>query len=745
MNHRESKSQVRKLQWRVELATTLLITLFVAYFYLFRDVSFADSVIGWFISNSLAWGVILFLFQRIRSIHFQLDQIITDTEKQAQRDATLAQLSGGFAVTLTEDEVCQELVDRLYKSGRYDHVVVLLLDPYSRNRVLRAEATKVNIPPKRVLAPGEGLSERAILDLKPNYTPDVSKTPRYTPGLGKGSEIDIPIIFDGEALGTLIVESNATNAYDDFDIEILTIIAEQASLALTNARLMIIEKARRQKAEVLQRAMSTLTSDLELEQVLKQILEQLKQVVTHDSACIFFWENDTIHAMAARGLPKPEEVIGVRYPADNPLFNLIIETRQPIILNDIRKDPRFLGWGGTQGMESWMGVPLIANDKIIGYLTLDSRQINTFESAQVEITQIFADHAAIAIENARLYQHAKESSSRQEVLHQVSQEMIRTGMNADQIYEAIHRAAAQLMPAESFVISILNEETAEIVAAYLWDKNERHEPQTLAPGRGLSWHVIETGDPVLAYDYYNQQELASVNAVHFGSDDHIRSVLAIPMRLGGKVIGMLSAQSYQAHYYTIEDQNILEMLAAYAAIAIDNAHLFSEVQRLAITDSLTGVYNRRHFFSVAQKEIMRARRYKHPISIMMLDLDYYKEINDTYGHVLGDLALKQIAEQCNQNIRKTDILARYGGDEFIILLPETDIIQCEEIAERLRKYMELNPITIDDTAFRITLSVGISGTSKKIPELNFLLKCADAALYQAKASGRNCVKFQTCK
>ena len=131
-------------------------------------------------------------------------------------------------------------------------------------------------------------------------------------------------------------------------------------------------------------------------------------------------------------------------------------------------------------------------------------------------------------------------------------------------------------------------------------------------------------------------------------------------------------------------------------------------------------------------------------SVMMLDLDYYKEINDAYGHGIGDQALKIIARCCRDNIRKTDVLARYGGDEFIILLPETNLEKSQEIAERLRHFLEIQPIVVGSETLHTTISIGISSTEHFIPELHVLLKCADTALYNAKVAGRNCVRIQAC-
>jgi diguanylate cyclase (GGDEF)-like protein len=367
-----------------------------------------------------------------------------------------------------------------------------------------------------------------------------------------------------------------------------------------------------------------------------------------------------------------------------------------------------------------------------------------YEETQADLALIFANQAAIAIENARLYRDVKNSADRQTVLYKASQEIILAGLDMEQVYVSIHNAVSQLMPADSFVISILDEAENEIEAAYLYDKGKRAEPRRLPVGKGLSGHVIDTGEPLLAFDYYKQEELKDVDVVHFGSKAHIRSLLAVPLRTGKKVMGMLSAQTYKAYDYTPQDQQLLEMLAAYAAIAINNARLFSEVQRLAITDSLTGAYNRRHFFYAVEKELTRSRRFQHPIAVMMIDLDYFKEINDKYGHDVGDQALLLITQRCQENIREIDILARYGGDEFIILLPETTPEQAIEIAERLRKNLQDNPFQIDAGIIFTSLSIGVSGSDDELPELKDLLKCADIALYEAKKAGRNCVRLHAC-
>ena len=355
---------------------------------------------------------------------------------------------------------------------------------------------------------------------------------------------------------------------------------------------------------------------------------------------------------------------------------------------------------------------------------------------------IFANQAAIAIQNARLFQSEKIAAEKLIILYEASQAIISASFDPERTYQTIHEAAAGLMPCEAFSITILDEKEDEIEAVYMIDREERTPPARFPNGQGLSSHIISTGDSLIVHDLQSSTKMENIPVKHFGSADHIRAFLAVPMKLGNKVIGMLAAQSYLPHKYSAEDQRFLEMLAAHAAIAIDNAKLFAQVQKLAITDSLTKVYNRRYFFDTARHEFVRSQRYQHPLTILMLDLDNYKAINDSLGHVAGDQILIQIAQFIQENIRQSDTLGRYGGDEFSILLPETDLKHATELAERLRLATEKTTFRYNDEEIKTTISIGISGTNENVTELNHLLLSADAALYEAKTCGRNCLRIE---
>lgn len=169
-------------------------------------------------------------------------------------------------------------------------------------------------------------------------------------------------------------------------------------------------------------------------------------------------------------------------------------------------------------------------------------------------------------------------------------------------------------------------------------------------------------------------------------------------------------------------------------------HLLAEVQTMATIDWLTSLYNRRHFFRLGDEEIARARRYEHSISVIMIDIDHFKLINDTYGHTVGDEVLCAIAKRILSGLRQSDIAGRYGGEEFAIVLPETDMVSaCNIVAERLRDMIASRPIESAEGPLSVTISVGVAGVDVKHDNLLDALTRADTGLYAAKRSGRNCV------
>jgi diguanylate cyclase (GGDEF)-like protein/PAS domain S-box-containing protein len=174
----------------------------------------------------------------------------------------------------------------------------------------------------------------------------------------------------------------------------------------------------------------------------------------------------------------------------------------------------------------------------------------------------------------------------------------------------------------------------------------------------------------------------------------------------------------------------------------DRKKVEMELERLARTDALTGVTNRRHFFELAESQFARAQRYNHSLAVMMLDVDHFKQVNDRHGHLAGDLTLQSVAKECQNHLRGTDIFARYGGEEFICLLPEQSEQGALETAERIRQVIEQSEVKLETHSIRVTISIGLAFMqSETDPTLEVLIDRADQALYQSKSGGRNRVTF----
>ncbi|PKO12501.1 MAG: hypothetical protein CVU39_23745 [Chloroflexi bacterium HGW-Chloroflexi-10] len=215
-------------------------------------------------------------------------------------------------------------------------------------------------------------------------------------------------------------------------------------------------------------------------------------------------------------------------------------------------------------------------------------------------------------------------------------------------------------------------------------------------------------------------------------------LISIPLHLGERQLGALTLVMAPDAVFSGDEIRLLQTIGDQYSAAIERARLFENAEHLATVDSLTGLFNRRYFFQQAQTEFMRAYRYQHAVSVIMLDIDYFKRVNDTYGHMIGDQVLEQIAIRCRSILRVSDMIGRYGGEEFVILLPETDMDSAYTIANRIRLLIMDRPILTERAEISLTVSLGVACMAGDYDvRLEQVLDHADQALLKAKESGRN--------
>lgn len=215
------------------------------------------------------------------------------------------------------------------------------------------------------------------------------------------------------------------------------------------------------------------------------------------------------------------------------------------------------------------------------------------------------------------------------------------------------------------------------------------------------------------------------------------SWLGVPLMGHGQILGYISLYHNLPAVYNAGHARLAEIFANEASIAIENARLFEQVQLLAVTDELTGFYNRRYFYELVEIELARSRRYHHPTSLIMIDLDHFKQVNDRFGHTTGDQVLQEICATIRKAVRESDVLGRHGGEEFVLLLPETPFDRAVDVAERLRLLVESHPIQVENAEITVSISAGVSAFGDACTDADALFRCADIAMYRAKDAGRN--------
>ncbi len=414
--------------------------------------------------------------------------------------------------------------------------------------------------------------------------------------------------------------------------------------------------------------------------------------------------------------------------------------------------PPALSFGDrTRRTLSQLFVPVQSGERTIGVLSIQSYQAKAYSESSLEILRTLSNHCAGALERIWAQEALAQMMERLKVLYQATH-AISESLDMEQLCDSIHTTVEKVMPCDDFVMDGYDEQTNEIIPIYAVEYPRRRIfTEKYFADHGMAGKVVHTRMPILL-NSVEDMDSSGIDFELYGSApvEPTQSLLAVPMLLHGRVVGMISAQSYKENAYTNEDQYLLELLAAHAAIAIENARLFAKAQQLADTDPLTGVLSRRKFYELAELEFSRSMRYKKPLSVIMLDVDKFKKFNDRFGHKVGDLVLKLIAAQCKSSLRDVDIFGRLGGEEFVVALPDTDLKHAVIAANRLRKVVEEAELTDAENLFelvasdrpkkealKVTVSVGVAACDESCKNIDMVIDHADRAMYSVKYTGRN--------
>ena len=352
-----------------------------------------------------------------------------------------------------------------------------------------------------------------------------------------------------------------------------------------------------------------------------------------------------------------------------------------------------------------------------------------WEGEPAFLTMVFDISARKRAEQALLRKNTELSA-----LSQLGQALIRL-VRPSELWEVINDVIGPLVGSRNLYIALYDEPSG-LIEFPVYTADGARAAQPARPwANGLTEYVIQSRAAL-----WLPREVASA-AQSLGVElpgRPPRCYLGVPLLAGSSTLGVIGIQDYEhENVYDAGHLSILNIIASQAASALENSRLFAETERLARTDALTGIANRRQLFEAGHGELSRARRFGHPLTALMLDIDHFKQVNDTHGHAAGDRVLQSVARLCRQYVRDIDIVARYGGEEFTILLVETALEGGYMLAGRLCELVARTRIEIEQQSLAVTISLGVAGVGADGEEFASLLARADGALYAAKQAGRN--------
>ncbi len=465
----------------------------------------------------------------------------------------------------------------------------------------------------------------------------------------------------------------------------------------------------------------------------------------------------------------------------------ILKTGKPLLVNLTEEEfkkveenkNRTLVGDRASKYRSFIYAPLIGRGGgVIGVIAAISYKFNAYSPKHLKLLESFALHAAIAIENARLYQAlqkelAERKQAEQEVLQLNARLEERVAQRTAELREANESLSAEKALLERYAgqreimadmtdmlqASLNAREAAAVIenrvrllfpkldgALYLPGESGMFEPaaawgvaaaepQPYAPND--CW-ALRRGRP-----YRFGVELLNPSCAHFRQQAP-NHTLCLPLLAQGESVGALHLfTDSEENQLSEEERRLAETAANSAALALANLRLREKLRTQSVRDALTGLYNRRYLDEILPREIHRAGRGGHPLSVLMLDIDHFKAFNDSYGHDAGDVVLKSAAKLILSLIRESDVACRYGGEEFLVVLPETSLEAAVKRAEEMRAAFEKHRLTFNNQPLgQVAVSLGAAAYPQHGENAETLVKSADEALYQAKRKGRNRVEIK---
>ena len=573
--------------------------------------------------------------------------------------------------------------------------------------------------------------EKDFLD-DTSYTPPSEQSGEWNPK----DMLLVPINDEKDSLiGVLSVDNPPNGTVPDRSLLMsLEILAAKAGQAIKEA--WIYEKTERRLAQIeILYDISSRTGAIENEEkFLKQVCDTLKNQSKYLWVGILRKDSEAeILYMAAQNGLEDIRFSDVQYKIgrDGGIAGSVAASGQFKIIEDFAKAKRqYVPF--HYKAKSQLAVPIRKRDKVLGVIVAESEQVNSFSQEDRRFMRTLANQVASVLSSLSITKMRNEELRIRRALFEIGN-MLSSILEPERLLRKIMDILRNTFSYTSAAIFLTEKENNEeylILKAFAGRMDKELDDYKIKKGaEGVVGFAASTGTPINVPD-------VTKFPLYISGFKETQSELAVPIKYHDRILGVLDVESERLNAFDEQDEQLLELFASEISVALVNAQLYEELESLAVTDGLTGLYNYRAFMENLGREIRRANRLKHKLALLFADLDFFKKYNDSFGHPQGDKVLQLFAEIIGENIRKeVDFAARYGGEEFTIILPETQIKEAKYAAERIRKtFAKQSKETLQQP---VTVSFGIAVFPENGKDAEMLLKSADEALYNAKSQGRN--------
>lgn len=480
-----------------------------------------------------------------------------------------------------------------------------------------------------------------------------------------------------------------------------------------------------QRVTILYDASQAVLSTFEADEVLQRILAIAQDYFHLRTVAILLLDEETRELYARSHIGWNEDAERIRFPLGVGLIGTAAKIKRPVYAADVSKDARYVCT--VPETVSELAIPLMVRDSVVGVMDCQSDNPNHFDKETIDLLTLFSTQASMALQNARLYSLERKRATQLQAINSIAKHATSV-LELNQLVNSVCTLVQRCFPGDHASV-LLREEDNLVLRAQYGSLTPRLTEGEQFPCKKDWWNVTPDSPGI--------ETISDLSALE-GEErlyDEAQSRISIPMISYGQPLGLLILSSRERNFFAHTETQPLESVADIFASAIQNANYVQRVKQLAYLDGLTGIFNRRYFEIRITEEIERARRYSTNLSIIMVDVDKFKSLNDDFGHLLGDEVLRQVSSLLSRQIRKVDVVCRYGGEEFVILLPQTTSEQAFHVADKLRRAVA--EWQFPGVPRALTISGGVSIFPGHGSTRDQLVKAADAALYAAKEAGRN--------